>query len=78
MHAAAALHRPVFGFFGPTDPERTGPYGNIHHIYQMRLDCLKCLKRSCREENPPCHRLEAGRIAEECILTLKPENGESC
>ena len=70
MHAAAALGRPVFGFFGPTDPGKTGPYGKNHRIYQARLDCLKCLKRSCREDVPPCHRLDAGRIAEDCILTL--------
>ncbi len=26
MHLAAALHRPVMGIFGPTDPQRFGPY----------------------------------------------------
>lgn len=36
MHAAAALNKPVFGFFGPTDPAKTGPYGKIHRIYQRR------------------------------------------
>ncbi len=70
MHAAAALSRPVFGFFGPTDPEKTGPYGTIHHIYQMRLDCLKCLKRTCKEDAPPCHRLDAEQVANDCIQTL--------
>lgn len=27
LHLAAALERPVVGLFGPTDPERNGPYG---------------------------------------------------
>jgi len=27
MHLAAALHIPVVGIFGPTDPARNGPYG---------------------------------------------------
>jgi heptosyltransferase I len=27
LHLAAALEVPVVGIFGPTDPERTGPYG---------------------------------------------------
>lgn len=71
MHAAAALGRPVFGLFGPTDPEKTGPYGNNHHIYQLQLECRKCLKRNCREDTPPCHRLDAGQIAKDCIQTLR-------
>jgi len=70
MHAAAALQRPVFGFFGPTDPEKTGPYGKHHHIYQLPLGCRKCLSRTCPETPPPCHRLDAGQIARDCIQTL--------
>lgn len=70
MHAAAALGRPVFGFFGPTDPERTGPYGKNHRIYQLQLDCRKCLRRECRQDAPPCHRLDAGQVAADCIQTL--------
>ena len=27
MHAAAALKKPMVALFGPTDPHRTGPYG---------------------------------------------------
>ncbi|WP_263383250.1 lipopolysaccharide heptosyltransferase I [Granulicella arctica] len=27
LHLAAALGRPVVGLYGPTDPQRTGPYG---------------------------------------------------
>jgi heptosyltransferase-1 len=27
LHLAAALERPVVGIYGPTDPERNGPYG---------------------------------------------------
>lgn len=70
MHAAAALQRPVFGFFGPTDPARTGPYGRIHRIYRSEAPCLGCLKRNCPEEPPACHRLDAARIADDCNQTL--------
>jgi lipopolysaccharide heptosyltransferase I len=28
LHLAAALHKPGVGLFGPTDPARTGPYGD--------------------------------------------------
>ena len=27
LHLAAALHKPGVALFGPTDPERNGPYG---------------------------------------------------
>lgn len=34
MHAAAALNVPVVALFGPTHPERTGPWGEAHRILQ--------------------------------------------
>lgn len=56
MHVAAALNVPVFAMFGPTDPDKTGPHGNIHQIVKPMLPCLKCLRRTCpRDESVPCH-----------------------
>ncbi|MEM7395610.1 MAG: glycosyltransferase family 9 protein [Verrucomicrobiota bacterium] len=34
MHVAAAVGTPVVAIFGPTDPRRTGPYGDRHRIIQ--------------------------------------------
>ena len=31
LHLAAALGTPVVGLYGPTDPARNGPYGQIHN-----------------------------------------------
>ena len=47
MHIAAALNVPVFAVFGPTNPSRTGPYGNIHTIIREDLDCAPCYRRKC-------------------------------
>ena len=48
MHIAAALDVPVFAIFGPANPIRTGPYGNIHTIIQKKLDCSPCYaKQPC-------------------------------
>ena len=50
MHIAAALSVPVFAVFGPTDPARTGPYGNGHTIIRAGLSCSPCYKRKpCRD-----------------------------
>ena len=49
MHIAAALGRPVVAVFGPTDPRRTGPYGQLGHVVQDRtLACVPCMKSECR------------------------------
>lgn len=47
MHIAAALNVPVFAIFGPTNPARTGPYGDIHTIIREDLDCTPCYRRKC-------------------------------
>jgi heptosyltransferase-1 len=31
LHLAAALHTPVIGLFGPTNPQRNGPWGQLEH-----------------------------------------------
>lgn len=47
MHIAAALGIPVFALFGPTEPRRTGPYGDIHTVLSLAIPCVPCLKRTC-------------------------------
>ena len=48
MHMAAMAGVPVVVLFGPTHPERVGPYGVEHVIVKGgNLDCLGCRKRAC-------------------------------
>lgn len=61
MHIAAALRRPVVALFGPTDPRRTGPYGQIARAMQHPLPCAPCMKDRCA--NP--HELE-------CLVSITP------
>lgn len=42
MHVAAAVNVPVFAIFGPANPVRTGPYGDIHTVIQKKLECIPC------------------------------------
>jgi heptosyltransferase-1 len=52
MHVAAALGKPVIGLFGPTEPRRTGPYGQLQSVVQQRLPCIPCLKSHCAWSRP--------------------------
>ncbi|RLB39346.1 MAG: lipopolysaccharide heptosyltransferase I [Deltaproteobacteria bacterium] len=47
MHIAAAMKCPVIALFGPTDPRRTGPYGNGHRIISSGLECSPCFRKQC-------------------------------
>jgi heptosyltransferase-1 len=42
MHIAAAFKVPVYAIFGPANPVRTGPYGDIHTIIRKDLSCSPC------------------------------------
>jgi heptosyltransferase-1 len=67
MHIAAALRKPVVGLFGPTNPARTGPYGQQEHGIQRRdLPCIPCLSDRCRWPEPvACLRgISPGAVAE--------------
>lgn len=62
MHVAAALGRPVVGIFGPTNPRRTGPYGQIAHALTSSLACAPCMSSHCHFERPI-----------ECLNAISPE-----
>jgi lipopolysaccharide heptosyltransferase II len=62
MHVAAALGKPVVAVFGPTEPRRTGPYGQVDQVVQLRLPCVPCMKDWCSYEKPL-----------ECLRAITPE-----
>ncbi len=47
MHLSAAIETPVIAIFGPTDPKRTGPWGNGHLVIKKEVSCSPCFKRIC-------------------------------
>jgi len=74
MHVAAALRKPVVGIFGPTNPARTGPYGQIEHtLQQAELLCVPCMKSFCTYREPiACLRgISPIRVADEVLTRLK-------
>lgn len=50
MHLAVACDKKVVALFGPTDPARTGPFGNGHLIIKSKLFCSPCFKKFCYEQ----------------------------
>lgn len=61
MHVAAALGKPLVALFGPTEPRRTGPYGQLHNVLRVDLPCSPCLKSYCTYAKP-----------NECLKALSP------
>lgn len=47
MHLAAATGTQVVALFGPTDPNRTGPYGAGHTVLRTGIPCSPCFKKKC-------------------------------
>jgi len=42
LHIAAAVGTPVLGLYGPTDPNKVGPYGWLDYVLWHRLPCAPC------------------------------------
>lgn len=61
MHVAAALGKPVVALFGPTEPYRTGPYGQVEQALKVDIPCVPCMSPRCRN---PVHL--------ECLHALAP------
>jgi len=59
LHLACALGRPVVGIYGPTDPERNGPYGTRFKVLRSPFS----LRNHARLDEP-----EAG------LLTISPQD----
>ena len=49
LHLAAALNIPAIMLMGPTDPNRNGPYKQMHNVILAGHDCDGCWKRTCRK-----------------------------
>ena len=48
LHLAVALGKRVIGLYGPTDPERNGPYGDRNFVMRAKIPCSGCWQRKCK------------------------------
>lgn len=54
MHIAAAVGTPVVALFGPTDPQRTGPYTKRCLIIRKEMNCMPCFRKPCSQNSFEC------------------------
>ncbi len=52
LHLAVACGTPVVGIYGPSDPDRNGPYNPADIVIRRKVPCAPCYKRDCPAE--PC------------------------
>ena len=71
MHIAAALNIPVFAIFGPANPEKTGPYGDIHTIISVNATCAPCYARKKCDHWKCMETLTVERVLKEINLKLE-------
>jgi len=78
VHMAAAVGTPCLVLFGPTDPRRTGPYGDAHRVLHTDVPCRPCLNRRCRTGRHTCLRdLAPDRVFEAACEMLSPASALS-
>jgi heptosyltransferase-2 len=65
MHVAAALGIPVIAIFGSTDPERTGPLGEVCRVVRKSIPCAPCLKPECPEDRRCMGLISVDEVYEE-------------
>ena len=59
MHIAAASGTPIIGIFGPTDPQRNGPWAEDDLVVSRHRACA-------------CHYQRQCRISGWCLLDISP------
>ena len=72
MHLAAAVGTRVVALFGPTDPARTGPYGEGHRVVRRPVSCSPCFRRRC----PTDHACMEGIPVDEVAAAVRAGAGK--
>ena len=68
MHLAAAAGVPVVALFGPTDPAKTGPYGEGHVVFNASCNGTPCMRRECPHPPAACHRAVSAEDVADAVV----------
>jgi ADP-heptose:LPS heptosyltransferase len=78
MHLAAAAGRPLVAVFGPTSPEKTGPWTPESRVVRAHgLPCMPCHRRECSFEEPMAcmSRVEVKEVIAALESAMSPHGG---
>lgn len=70
LHLCAALGIPTVSIFGPTDPVRNGPYGDVHKVVYKKLPCSFCYKRRCPTQNECMDQVTVEDLLEQVKISI--------
>ena len=73
LHIADTMEVPAIGFFGATDPAKTGPRSESSVVFQREVPCKNCLKRECADAKKLCFQLPEDKILDKAVSMLSPE-----
>lgn len=75
MHIAAALHIPIVGIYGPTNPVLQGPFGEQHVVIRKEgLRCLGCNLTACPIGHPCMLDLQVSDVLSAVDALIKKNN----
>ena len=76
MHIAAAVRTPVISLWGPTRPQRTGPYGYGDLVIQGRAPCVPCNRRQCHIGRLCMQSITTAEIGERITVALRRDDAK--
>lgn len=80
MHIAVAAQTPLVAIFGPTNPQRSGPYGNpeLYRIVQHPVPCRRpCFVSACPRQHECMEAITVEQVLRACHSFLREISLES-
>jgi predicted lipopolysaccharide heptosyltransferase III len=74
MHIAVAVHTPLVAIFGPTNPQKSGPYGNPerYRVVQHDVPCRRpCFVAECPRNHACMEAISVDQVFQACQSLLK-------
>ena len=73
MHLAVAIQTPLVAIFGPTNPQRSGPYGNpeLYRVIQHNVPCRRpCFVSECPRQHECMEAITVEQVLQACQSLL--------
>jgi lipopolysaccharide heptosyltransferase II len=67
LHIGSAVGVPMVGLYGPSSPERYGPWGTKHRVVAPPMSCAPCVGKSCLYDDFACiSKIRVDDVFEAC------------